>query len=340
MALRRGSFLLEGVYDVRLFRKIAKKVHHYYKIDNNIYSGIRQKNPAMQLNLFESIRIFIEIVESGSFTQAAENLQVHRPAVTKALQLLEQHCGTRLLQRTTRRISLTPDGETFYHRSKPLLSQADELLESFGADRVLRGQLRVDMPIAFATLLVVPRLPDFYRQHPDLEIILSSSDRRRDMLRDGLDCLLRVGELDDGDYIARKLGNIKMTTCASPAYIARYGAPNTLEDLQQHQAINWINSNSRQSMPWTFTTPEGPVEMTLPGKLVVDNSETYLSAGLAGLGLVQGMNVFLQPYLDRGLLVEVLPDNPTPDRKLSLLYPHRHLSRKVRVFNEWLESLL
>ncbi|MGM1329402.1 LysR family transcriptional regulator [Klebsiella michiganensis] len=281
----------------------------------------------MQINLFESIRIFIEIVESGSFTQAAENLQIHRPAVTKALQLLEQHCGTRLMQRTTRRINLTPDGEAFYRQSKPLLAQADALLESFGSDSILHGQLHVDMPVAFATLLVV-------------EIILSSSDLRRDMLRDGLDCLLRVGELDDGDYIARKLGNIKMTTCASPSYIASHGVPQTLEDLQQHQAINWINSSSRQIMPWTFSTPEGTVEMTLPGKLVIDNSETYLSAGLAGLGLVQGMNVFLQPYLDRGLLVEVLPDNPTPDRKLSLLYPHRHLSRKVRVFTEWLESLL
>lgn len=294
----------------------------------------------MQINLFESIRIFIEIIEAGSFTQAAENLQIHRPAVTKALQLLEQHCGTRLLQRTTRRINLTPDGEAFYRQSKPLLSQADALLESFGTDRALHGQLRVDMPVAFATLLVVPHLPDFYRQHPGVEIILSSSDRRQDMLRDGLDCLLRVGELDDGDYIARKLGSIKMTTCASPAYIASHGAPQTLEDLQEHQAINWVNSSSRQIMPWTFATPEGIAEMTLPGKLVIDNSETYLSAGLAGLGLVQGMNLFLQPYLDRGLLVEVLPDNPSPDRKLSLLYPHRHLSRKVRAFTEWLESLL
>ena len=263
----------------------------------------------MQINLFESIRIFIEIVEAGSFTQAAENLQIHRPAVTKALQLLEQHCGTRLLQRTTRRINLTPDGEAFYRQSKPLLSQADALLESFSTDRVLHGQLRVDMPVAFATLLVVPHLPDFYRQHPGVEI-------------------------------ARKLGSIKMTTCASPAYIASHGAPQTLEDLQDHQAINWVNSSSRQIMPWTFATPEGIAEMTLPGKLVIDNSETYLSAGLAGLGLVQGMNLFLQPYLDRGLLVEVLPDNPSPDRKLSLLYPHRHLSRKVRAFTEWLESLL
>ncbi len=294
----------------------------------------------MQINLFESIRIFIEIVESGSFTQAAENLGIHRPAVTKALQLLERHSGTRLMQRTTRRINLTPDGEEFYRRSKPLLAQADELLESFSSDKVLHGQLRVDMPIALAALLVIPRLPDFYKTYPGIEIILSSSDRRRDMLRDGLDCILRVGELEDGDYIAHRMGDIKMTTCASRGYIALYGKPETLEDLKNHQAINWVNSSSRQIMPWTFATPKGIEEIILPGKLVVDNSEAYVSAGLAGLGLLQGMNVFLKPYLDSGQFVEVLPSYPSPDRNLSLLYPHRHLSRRVRVFTEWLESLL
>ncbi|RPH30196.1 LysR family transcriptional regulator [Buttiauxella warmboldiae] len=294
----------------------------------------------MQINLFESIRIFIGIVESGSLTQAAENLQIHRPAVTKALQQLEQHSGIRLLQRTTRRINLTPEGEEFYRRSKPLLAQTDDLLESFAADHVLRGQLRVDMPIAFAALLVVPNLPDFYREHPDIEIILSCSDRRRDMLRDGLDCVLRVGELDDGDYIARKMGSIKMTTCASPAYLAEHGTPETLEELRQHQAVNWINSSSRQIMPWTFQTPGGTEEISLSGKLVLDNSEAYIAAGLAGLGILQGMNVFLQPYLNSGRLVEVLTDYPVPPRQLSLLYPHRHLSRKVKVFAEWLERLL
>lgn len=294
----------------------------------------------MQINLFESIRIFIEIVESGSLTQAAENLQIHRPAVTKALQQLEQHSGIRLMQRTTRRINLTPEGEEFYRRSKPLLAQTDDLLESFTADRVLRGQLRVDMPIAFAALLVVPNLPDFYREHPDIEIILSCSDRRRDMLRDGLDCVLRVGELDDGDYIARKMGSIKMTTCASQAYLAEHGTPETLEELRQHQAVNWINSSSRQIMPWTFQTPGGTAEINLSGKLVLDNSEAYIAAGLAGLGILQGMNVFLQPYLNSGRLVEVLTGYPVPPRQLSLLYPHRHLSREVKVFAEWLERLL
>lgn len=196
------------------------------------------------------------------------------------------------------------------------------------------------MPIAFAALRVIPNLPDFYRQHPEIDIILSSSDRRRDMLRDGLDCVLRVGELDDGDYVARKIGNIKITTCASPAWLAKHGTPETLDDLYKHQAINWINNNSRKIQPWTFTTPEGIAEITLPGKLVVDNSEAYIAAGLAGLGLIQGMNLFLQPYIDRGQLVEVLPEHRSPDRKLSLLYPHRHLSRKVRAFTEWLESLV
>lgn len=152
------------------------------------------------------LRFFIEIVDSGSFTQAAENLQIHRPAVTKALQQLEQESGVRLLQRTTRRINLTSEGKNFIACGKPvLLAQADDLLDSFAPERPLHGQLRIDMPIAFARQIVVPKLPAFYQDHPDLEIILSSSDVRRDLLRDGLDCVLRMGALDDGDYVARKL---------------------------------------------------------------------------------------------------------------------------------------
>ena len=295
----------------------------------------------MQINLFENIKIFIEIVDAGSFSQAAENLQIHRPAVTKAVQQLEKESGVRLLQRTTRRIYLTPEGEEFYRRSKPLLAQADDLLESFSPDRPLHGQLRVDMPIAFARLVVVPNLPSFYAAHPELELILSSSDIRRDMLRDGLDCVLRMGDLDDGDYVARALGNIKMTTCASPEYLARYGTPQTLDDLRNyHQGVNWINSSSRQVMPWRFESPTGMEEIALPGKLILDNSEVYIAAGLAGLGLLQGMNFFLQPYIDSGQLVKVLPNYPCPRRRLSLMYPHRHLSHKVRVFAAWVDSLL
>ncbi|WP_395491006.1 LysR family transcriptional regulator [Cedecea davisae] len=294
----------------------------------------------MQINLFESIRIFIEIVESGSFSQASENLQIHRPAVTKALQQLEQHCGVRLMQRTTRRINLTPEGEEFYRNSKPLLSQADDLIGSFAPNRPLRGQLRVDMPVAFAALWVVPHLPEFYQDHPEIEIILSGSDRRKDMLHDGLDCVLRMGELEDGDYVARNLGSIKMATCASPAYLEAHGAPETLSDLRDHRAVNWINSSSRQVMPWTFQAADGPEEIYLPGKLVLDNSEAYIAAAVAGLGLVQGMHFYLKPHIENGSLVEVLPGNPAPPRRLSLLYPHRHISYKVRVFSEWLEKLL
>lgn len=294
----------------------------------------------MQINVYELIRIFIEIVETGSFSQASENLHIHRPAVTKALQQLEQHCGVRLLHRTTRRINLTPEGEEFYRSSKPLLEQTDDLLGSFAAGRSLSGQLRIDMPVALATLLVVPNLPDFYRTYPGIEVVLSSSDRRKDMLRDGLDCIVRVGALEDGDYVARSLGNVKLITCASPTYLAEHGVPETLDELQHHQGVNWFNINSRQIMPWVFQTASGIEEIHLPGKLVLDNSEVYIVAGLTGLGLLQGMDFFLRPYINDGRLVEVLPGNPVPPRKLSVLYPHRHISPKVRVFTQWLETLL
>ncbi|MBN0661003.1 LysR family transcriptional regulator, partial [Pseudomonas aeruginosa] len=185
----------------------------------------------MQMNLFENIKIFIEIVDAGSFAQAAENLQIHRPAVTKALQQLEQESGVRLLQRTTRRLYLTPEGEEFYRRSKPLLSQADDLLESFAPDRPIRGQLRVDMPIAFARLLVIPHLPAFLQQYPGIELELSSSDRLVDVIREGFDCVVRVGALKDSGLIARPLGKLTQINCASPDYLARFGYPQSLEDL-------------------------------------------------------------------------------------------------------------
>ena len=138
-------------------------------------------------------------------------------------------------------------------------------------------------------------------------------------------------ELDDGDYIAKKVGTVKMTTCASPAYLDQHGTPETMDELQQHQAVNWINSSNRQVMPRTFRTSEGSTEIELPGRLVVDNSEAYIAAG-GGAGNTTGHEYFLQPYLERGLLVEVLPDNPSPNRKLSLLYPHRHLPKSTGVY--------
>ena len=292
------------------------------------------------MDKLDTLTLFVRIVERGSFSAAAADLGFSRPVATAAIKALEASLGARLLQRTTRRLYLTPEGEEFYRRSKPLLSQADDLLESFAPDRPIRGQLRVDMPIAFARLLVIPHLSDFYQAHPEVEIVLSSSDVRRDMLRDGLDCLLRVGDLEDGDYVARSLGEVALTTCASPGYLARYGAPATLEDLQSHLAVNWVNSSSRQIMPWRFQTPEGIRQIAIPGKLVLDNSEVFTAAGLAGLGMLQGMRFFLQPYIDSGQLVEILPDFPAPRRPLSLLYPHRHLSHKVRVFADWLQGLV
>ena len=151
---------------------------------------------------------------------------------------------------------------------------------------------------------------------------------------------MRVCALEDGDYVARSLVNVKLLTCASPAYVAEHGVPETLDDLQHHQGVNWFNVNSRQIMPWVFQTESGIEEIHLPGKLVLDNSEVYIVAGLTGLGLLQGMDFFLRPYINDGRLVEVLPGNPVPARRLSVLYPHRHISPKVRVFTQWLETLL
>ncbi|MBN6334230.1 LysR family transcriptional regulator, partial [Escherichia coli] len=173
------------------------------------------------MDKIHAMQLFIRVADLESFSRAAETLALPKGSVSRQIQALESHLGVRLLHRTTRRVQLTQDGMVYYERAKDLLSNLDELDGMFQHDPAsISGRLRVDMPVGFAKKMVIPHLPDFYQAHPEVEIVLSSSDVRRDMLRDGLDCLLRVGDLEDGDYVARSLGEVALTTCASPGYLA------------------------------------------------------------------------------------------------------------------------
>ena len=295
----------------------------------------------MQMNLFENIKIFIEIVDAGSFAQAAENLQIHRPAVTKALQQLERESGVRLLQRTTRRLYLTPEGEEFYRRSKPLLSQADDLLESFAPDRPIRGQLRVDMPIAFARLLVIPHLPTFLQQYPGIELELSSSDRLVDVIREGFDCVVRVGALKDSGLIARPLGKLTQINCASPDYLARFGYPQSLEDLADHALIHYASTLGVRPSGFEVVIDGAVRWVKSGGILTVNSTETYQAACIAGLGIIQVPRTGVREALRAGELIEILPQYRAEPLPVSLIYPHRrNLSRRVHLFMESLGGLM
>ncbi|WP_368541896.1 LysR family transcriptional regulator [Enterobacter soli] len=294
----------------------------------------------MSARMFELMNIFVEVAEQGSFARAADVLHLHRPAVTKAIQQLEDDLGTRLMHRTTRRISLTSEGEAFLQRAKMLLNDVDDVMASFSSTRPPRGRLRVDTPLSLAHAILIPALSAFQARYPDIEIELTSSDHRVDMVAEGIDCVIRMGELQDSSLVSRRLGEARLVTCAAPAYLDRCGEPKTPDDLAGHNAVMFFAGHSRTVMDWRFTQ-NGEARILRPARtMLVDNSDILLSCGLAGLGILQGIHAVLAPHLQAGRLVEVLGEYTTAAKPVSVLYPdRRYLAPKVRVFVDWLSEL-
>ncbi|MDO6407531.1 LysR family transcriptional regulator [Pantoea phytobeneficialis] len=294
----------------------------------------------MRANMIEFIQIFTQVVELGSFTKAADVLQLHRPAVSKAIQQLEAELGVKLLHRTTRKLNVTDEGDAFYHRAKLLLTDVDDMMSSFSATQPPRGRLRLDVPLALAHTLLIPHLPNFINRYPEIEVVLGSSDKRSDLIAEGVDCVIRLGELQDSSFIARRLGEIKMVTCAAPAYLQQHGDPHTLDDLAQHQAVNFFSENSREVMAWRFIVEGEEVAYRPTSNLLVDNSDILLSCALAGLGVIQASCIALAPHIALGALKVVLPHYPCVAKPVSIMYPDkRHLAPKVRVFIDWFSEL-
>ncbi|HWT39197.1 MAG TPA: LysR substrate-binding domain-containing protein, partial [Paraburkholderia sp.] len=203
-----------------------------------------------------------------------------------------------------------------------------------------KGRLRIDIALAVAKAVVIPALPDFQQKYPQIELVLGASDQPTDLIGEGIDCVVRVGELKDSSMVARKIGAMPMVTCASPAYLARYGLPRTLDELHAHKAVNFFSGRNRRVMEWAFRPAGKVVTLKLPSGILTDDSEAFLACGLAGMGLLQGLRPAFQTFIDSGHLVEILPGIATVPKPVSALYPNRsHLPDKVRVFVEWLTEL-
>ena len=292
----------------------------------------------------EALAIFVRIAEMGSFTHAAESLGIQKGRASNVVRELEAQMGARLLHRSTRTVQLTEDGRSFYARARALLADAEELSVMFAASEApLSGRLRIDLPTEFARSTVMPALPTFMERYPGIELELSSTDRRVDLIQEGMDCALRVGGIVDETLVARTLGTLRMVNAASPAYLARYGVPHTLEDLlaQAHRMVHYTPTLGSRTLGWEYPTGQTYAVLALPGSLSVNNVQTYHGAGLAGLGLIQAGLSSLKPFLHSGELVEVLPDLRPKSLPVSIVVAHRHnLSRRVRIFVEWLENIL
>lgn len=293
------------------------------------------------MDRLDHLRSFLRVAELGSFTAAAEQLGLPKASVSLAVQRLEAEVGVQLLHRTTRRVRLTADGAQFQQRARDLLDDMEDLQGMFRRDTQLKGRLRVDMSSGLARQLVIPHLPDFLARHPGLEIELSGTDRRVDLVREGFDCVVRVGPLDDNTLVARPLGVMHIVNCASPAYLAARGMPYSLEDLSHHALVHYVGTLGQRSPGFEYHDGQAYRSVPMRGAITVNSGEAYSAAALAGLGIIQVPRMGARVALAAGTLVEVLPACVAEPMPVTLLYAQRrHLPRRVAAFMDWMAALV
>jgi LysR family transcriptional regulator for bpeEF and oprC len=292
------------------------------------------------MNKFEAMKVFTKVVETGSFTQAANLLDLPRASVSVTIQQLEALLKVRLLQRTTRRVSLTPDGATYYENCVRVLADLEQIENAFSHTGLApQGKLRVDMPAAIGRMVVMPRIHEFHARYPGIELMVGFSDRHVDLIREGVDCVIRVGHLQDSGLVARRVGMRQAVTVASPAYLRRYGTPHAIEDLEHHLAVNYFRGTGRM-MDFSFDQAGEPVTVKMKGHVAVNDALAYLEGGLDGLGIIQAARFLAQPHLESGALVEILPGLRPVPMPVSIVYPHgRHLPLVARAFIDWAAEL-
>ncbi|PIJ50758.1 LysR family transcriptional regulator [Erwinia sp. OLTSP20] len=290
------------------------------------------------MDRFQEMQIFVRIAERSSFTHAAQDLMIPQATVTNMIKKLEARLGTRLLARTTRTVQLTDDGQQFYQSCLRLLADIEEAESQF-RPAMPKGLLRVNMQRTLAQHFIMPAISEFTQRYPDITLHISDSDRLVDMVREGFHCVLRAGNLQDSTLIARRVALMPEATVASPDYLARYGEPKTLAELDGHFAVSYISSVSGQAMPLVFYEQGKPRTVSLPGKIAVDSADLYTGAAEAGMGIVQVPRYRVETALNAGTLREILPQMPPAPMPVSLLYPQkRHVSSRVAVFIEWVST--
>ncbi|CAI1538625.1 LysR family transcriptional regulator [Serratia proteamaculans] len=294
------------------------------------------------MDRIQAMQIFIRVAEAGSFVRAAETMSLPSSTVTSSIKSLEKYLQVRLLNRTTRRVSLTPEGLQYLAQCREILSLIEHT-ESSLTDTVKRpqGRLRIDMPGGIAHYIVMPNLKDFYRRYPDVYLMLGVSDRQVDLVQESVDCVIRTGELINSTLVARPLGRFRWVTCASPDYLREYGVPQSPEDLSQHRAVHYFSSQARRAGELRFLHGSETLSVSVSGQAAVNETGLYIKMCLEGFGLAQLAENVVSEHLQKGTLVEVLADWQPPSVPVTLLYPHqRFLSPAVRAFADWVADII
>lgn len=295
-----------------------------------------------RVDRIDLFRIFARVVESSSFTKAADTLGIPRSSVSAAVQELESRVGARLLARTTRRVSVTHDGAAFYERCVRLIADVEDAESLFVASAQLpSGKLRVDVPGRVGRLILAPALPAFLEQYPGLHIELGVSDRMVNLIEDSVDCALRIGGPPDAGLIVRDAGELPLVNVASRSYVERHGLPTRPEELDKHWTVAYASPSTGRVEPWEWVEHGLTRTASLQSRVTVNSAEGYIACCLAGLGLIQVPSYDVRQHVSSGEMVEVLPRHRAAPLPMRLLYPHRHhLSHRLQVFADWLEKLV
>ncbi|QQO12189.1 LysR family transcriptional regulator [Bradyrhizobium diazoefficiens] len=291
------------------------------------------------MDRFDAMRLFVRLVERQSFTAAAADLGIPRSTASEVLRGLEARLGTRLLERTTRHVTPTLDGEDYYRRCVAILAEVEEA-EAAMRDAQPRGLLRIDAHPLLTRTFILPHLPEFLARYPQLDLQIGQGDRLVDLVREGIDCVIRSGEPGDSGMIQRRLGTIAEITVASPAYIASHGVPATLDALDGHQMVAFVSSRTGDVLPLEFSVAGALRHVVLPSRVRANNSDTMADLARLGFGLAQAPRYRFAEDLASGALVEVLADYPPSPTPLSALYPqNRQLALRLRVFLDWISGI-
>jgi DNA-binding transcriptional LysR family regulator len=289
----------------------------------------------------DALRMLVKVAELASFTRAAEHLGLSKARVSTAIQALEADVGSRLLQRSTRAVRLTPHGEEFLVRARQLVSDADDLGAMFQAPATIRGRVRVDTPQSLALTVFIPRLAELFAAYPHLELQLSTTDRRVDVIREGFDCVLRVGKLDESGLVARRLGELPMMNAASPSYIKKHGTPRELPDLDRHLLIHYSSRFGTDAPSFEYRDGDAYRERPMRSLLTVNSTDSYHAACVAGFGIIQAPRLGVLPAIAAGEMIEILPRHTSEPLPVSLVHAHgRNVPRHVRVVMNWLTEHL
>jgi LysR family transcriptional regulator for bpeEF and oprC len=293
------------------------------------------------MDRLQAMRIFTRVVETNSFNKAAEALSLSPSSVTVSIKNLEEFLGVRLLRRTTRSLNLTLEGTSYYESCRNILTQIAETEAGFHMNSGhAKGALRLHMPAAIGRVIVLPQIQQFQSRYPDIDLTISLGDGAVDIIQDGLDLVVRSGELESSSLVARRLGAFQWLLCAAPAYIARHGEPRSLADLTAHRAVGYTHGGMSRMKDWEFTVDGSTVTTRMNSSLLLNDTEAQLTCGLQGLGLVRAPSYVARPYLSSGRLREILPNHKAPSEPLSVVYAHgRLLSPAARACVEWLVGI-